>query len=73
MNVHGVLQMQAIGKRLTRDQHKVFKQLRAENGFEELDTKAFLSLLRLLRKSGAGRPAAKQSDSFNYSIQRIQQ
>jgi hypothetical protein len=71
MLYRGVPQMQPIGKRLTREQHQVLKELRTENGFEEMNTKAFLSLLRLLHHGGRGGRANIRSDGFNYSIQRI--
>jgi hypothetical protein len=68
----GVPQMQPIGKRLTREQHHVLKQLRNNDGFEEMNTKAFLSLMRLLHQGGPVRQSAIRSDGFNYCIQRIQ-
>jgi hypothetical protein len=73
MLYRGVPQMQPIGNRLTREQHKVLKQLRTEDGFDGMNTNAFLSLLRLLHQSGPARHASNRSDGFNYSIQRIQQ
>lgn len=73
MLYRGVPQMKPIGKRMTREQHLVLKQLRAEVGFEDMNTKAFLSLLRLLNHGGRGRQAYSRSDAFNYSIHRTQQ
>ena len=73
MLYRGVPQMQPIGKRLTREQHQVLKELRTENGFEEMNTKAFLSLLRLLHHGERGGRPNIRSEGFNYSIQRIHQ
>lgn len=69
MLYRGVPQMQAIGRRLTREQHLVLKQLRTEDGFEGMHTHAFLSLLRLLRHRVG--PATARTEGFNYAIQRI--
>jgi len=73
MLYRGVPQMQPIGKRLTREQHQVLKELRTEDGFEEMNTKAFLSLVRLLHHGGRGGRTSSGPDGFNYSIQRIHQ
>lgn len=68
----GVLQMQPIGKRLTREQHHVLKQLKNSDGFEEMNTKAFLSLMGLLHQGGPVKLGAIRADGISYSIQRIQ-
>lgn len=68
----GVLQMQPIGKRLTREQHHVLKLLKNSDGFEEMNTKAFLALMRLLHQGGPVKQDAIRADGFSYSIQRIQ-
>lgn len=73
MVYRGVFQMQPIGNRLTREQIQVFEQLRTEEGFEEMNTKAFLSLLRLLNHKTPGRSANMRSDNFNYLVHRIHQ
>jgi len=68
----GVPQMQPIGKRMTREQLHVLKQLRGNEGFEEMNTKAFLSLMRLLHQGGPVKQGAVRSDGYDYSVQRIQ-
>ena len=73
MRRHDEFQMQPIGNRLTREQIQVFKQLRTEDGFQDMNTKAFLALLRLLNHKVPGQRASMQSDCFNYSIHRTQQ
>ena len=73
MRHRGLSQMQAIGKRMTREQLQVLKQLRTEDGFEGMNTNAFLSLMRLLHQGGLGGQASSRSDCFDYSISRIQE
>jgi hypothetical protein len=65
--------MQPIGKRLTREQQHVLNQLKSNDGFEEMNIKAFLSLMRLLHQGRHIRQGTIRLDGFNYSIQRIQQ
>jgi hypothetical protein len=58
MLIRGVPQMQPIGKRLTREQHHVLKQLWRNDGFEEMNTKAFFSLMQLLHPTSPSPPSA---------------
>lgn len=71
MRYRGIPHMQSVGRRLTREQHRALRQLRQEDGFESMDTQAFLSLLRLLHQSGGGGQAVGESDRFHYAIHRI--
>ena len=71
MRYRGIPHMQSVGKRLTREQRRALRQLRQEEGFESMDTPAFLSLLRLLHKGSGGGASVRELDSFNYTIHRI--
>lgn len=73
MHQRSEFQMQPIGRRMTRDQIQVLKQLRTEDGFEDMNTHAFLSLLRLLNAKGLRQIAGGASNGFDYAIQRVRQ
>jgi len=58
--------MQTIGKRLKRGQLRVLKQLRGNEGFGEMNTKAFLSLCEYFTKAGLRLGTAASTNLFGY-------